>query len=577
MDIAVMTCFILRIIAPFIGLIIICLCFFSLRHGRRDNHALIALDDEEKGIRYPVIFWENAVGRSKICDICITDPTVSREHAVLLRRNDGWFITDTGSKAGVYVNDTETDGRYPVYIGDKIRLGATTLTLRRADDPTDGNQRIKIKQRTKTVPNVLILILITFYIFLITLEATINLGNGSAAASAIAFCIVMWAFYAVSKNIFRRKSFELESLALWLSGTGIVLCAVHNQRQSMVQLAAMSLGIILFCFMIWFIEIPDRVMKWRFVISIFAMGLLASTIVLGREQYGAQNWIIIGSFSLQPSEFAKIAYIFVGASTLDQLQTKKNLFGFILVTGICIGMLFFMSDFGTAVVFFVTFLIIAFMRSGDLKTVVLAVTAAVLGVILILSMKPYIADRFQAWGKVWEYADTTGYQQVHTLICAASGGLFGLGLSKGNLQYIFASENDLVFGLASEEMGTFTALLFALVIGCFMLYSRTVTTKSRSAFYSIAACSAGGLLVFQAALNIFGVTDIFPLTGVTLPFVSYGGSSMMACWGLLAFIKAADERTYSNKRIRNKKVPSRVQKNIIVPEDDEEDEEIVFY
>ena len=171
----------------------------------------------------------------------------------------------------------------------------------------------------------------------------------------------------------------------------------------------------------------------------------------------------------------------------------------------------------------------------------------------MLSVKPYIAERFAAWGHVWEYADGAGYQQVNSLIYSASGGLFGVGLSKGWLQYLFASENDLVFCMMIEEIGLIIALLTAAVIGGFMIYARGVTTRSRSTFYSIAACSAGGLLVFQSALNIFGVTDILPLTGVTLPFVSYGGTSMAACWGLLAFIKAADERTYLH---RHQKVKS---------------------
>ena len=187
------------------------------------------------------------------------------------------------------------------------------------------------------------------------------------------------------------------------------------------------------------------------------------------------------------------------------------------------------------------------MRSGDFKTVILAIAAAVIGVLLILMIKPYIAERFQAWGHVWEYADGAGYQQVNVFICSASGGFFGLGLTRGFLQYVFASESDLVFGLISEEMGLITALLLSVVIGGLMIYARGVTTRSRSAFYSMAACTAAGLLVFQAALNIFGVTDILPLTGVTLPFISYGGTSMIACWGLLSFIKAADERTYSQK------------------------------
>ena len=376
------------------------------------------------------------------------------------------------------------------------------------------------------------------------------MGNVDTAVYAAGLLLIMWVFYALSRKAFKRKSFEIESLAILLSSTSVILTAAHNTGQARAQLIAMALGMCMFWFMIWFIEVPDRVMKWRLAIYILTIGLLGITIILGKTLNGAKNWIIIGPLSVQPSEFAKVAYIFVGAATLDQLQTKKNLFGFIFVTALCIGLLFFMSDFGTALIFFVTFLVIAFMRSGDFRTIILAVATAVIGVMLILSFKPYIADRFQAWGHVWEYASTSGYQQVNTFIYSASGGLFGVGISKGYLQYVFASESDLVFGLTCEELGLVTALLFGLIIGGFMIYARNMATRSRSTFYSIAACSAGGLLVFQAALNIFGVVDLLPLTGVTLPFVSYGGTSMMGCWGLLAFIKAADERTYSS---RNKK------------------------
>ena len=544
--------FILRLSTPFLMLIIIALCFVSLGSGRRDEHALIALDDEQKSIRYPVLYWENSLGRSRGSDIRIPDPTVSRDHAVLLRREKGWFITDTGSKSGVYVNGKKTSGRYPVYVGDKITIGVTTLKLKRADAPAISNQREKIRKppRFGTVSCSFILALITALIILLSLEGMLCSGRTAALPHAVIFIAVIWIFYALSVKVFQRKSFELESLALLLSGTGIIMNALHDQRQGYSQLIALVLGICVFCFMIWFIGDPDRVMKWRFIIYILAIGMLLFTLLLGKNVNGAKNWIIIGPLSVQPSEFAKIAFIFVGASTLDHLQTKKNLFGFILFTGICVGIFFLMSDFGTALIFFVTFLIIAFMRSGDFKTVILAIAAAVLGVMLILSIKPYIAERFQAWGHVWEYAATSGYQQVNTFIYSACGGLFGVGLTNGNLQYVFASESDLVFGLASEELGLFTAILLCVIIGGFMIYSRAVTTRSRSAFYSIAACTAAGLLVFQAALNVFGVVDLLPLTGVTLPFVSYGGSSMISCWGLLAFIKAADERTYSQKRAK---------------------------
>lgn len=553
-ELSEMVTFVIRLAVPVIAAVMILLCFYSLRSGRRDEHALIALDDEKRKIRYPVLYWENSLGRARSSDIRIADPTVSRDHAVLLRRENGWFVADTGSKAGVYVNGEKTDGRCPVYVGDRITLGASVLTLHRADDPTNARVRKKLKKPTKhrMVPGGLLMSLLTLHFLLMTVEALINKGDLSILPHALGLTAISWGFYGLSVSVLKRKSFEIEALALFLSGTGILLNAVHDTRQALVQLVAMTLGIVAFCFMIWFIEVPDRVMKWRIFIYLLTIGLFAVTIILGRTVNGAKNWIILGPVSVQPSEFAKVAYIFVGAATLDQLQTKKNLFGFIFVTGMCIGLLFFMSDFGTAVIFFVTFLVIAFMRSGDFRTVILAVAAAVLGVMLILSVKPYIAERFQAWGHVWQYADSAGYQQVNAFIYSASGGLFGVGLSKGCLQYVFASESDLVFGLASEEMGLICALLFGVVIGGFMIYARAVATRSRSTFYSIAACSAGGLLVFQAMLNIFGVVDLLPLTGVTLPFVSYGGSSMIGCWGLLAFIKAADERTYSGKRKKHR-------------------------
>lgn len=537
--------FFLRLVEPFIAIIITVMCFISLRGSRRREEPLIVLEDEQEEIGYPVLYWENSIGRSRNSDICIQDMTVSRDHAVLLRRNDGWFITDTGSKSGVYVNGEKVEERQQVAIGDRIRIGTTCLVLRRASEAGANVSRRNIR---KSIPSPLILAIITLYVSVFAMQTLFNTGAMEAAICAGAFIAEIWVFFAVSAIAFKRPNIELEALAMLLTGTGIMVSTAHNPRQAFVQLAASAVGVGLYFFILWFIEIPDRVSKWYIIISVLSLVLLASTLVIGTSINGAKNWIVLGPVSIQPSEFAKIAYIFVGASTLDVLQTKKSFTMFIAVSALTIGILVLMSDFGSAVIFFVTFLIISFMRSGDIKTVILAVTAALLGVVIMLTVKPYIAQRFEAWGHVWEYADSSGYQQVNSLIYSASGGMFGVGTGLGWLQYLFASENDLVFCLICEEDGCILALLTAAIIGGFMLYARGVATRARSTFYSISACSAAGLLVFQAALNIFGVTDILPLTGVTLPFVSYGGSSLAACWGLLAFIKAADERTYSRHR-----------------------------
>ena len=207
-----------------------------------------------------------------------------------------------------------------------------------------------------------------------------------------------------------------------------------------------------------------------------------------------------------------------------------------------------MGDFGTALIFFATFLLMAFMRSGDFKTVILAVAAAVFGGTIVLKFKPYIASRFAVWGHAMEDPQNAGFQMARVLTYIASGGLFGVGVGIGCLKCLFASEGDLVFGIVAEELGVIVAFTVAIAIMALIIYARSVTTRSRSTFYSVTACCAAGLLVIQMALNIFGATDILPLTGVTLPFISLGGSSMISCWGLLAFIKAADERTYAVKK-----------------------------
>lgn len=544
----------LRILIPLLGIIVVYQCYSSMRRQRRDEKPLIMLENVSSGRALPVLCWENSVGRAKRNDIVIDDDlTVSREHCVILRRKEGWFISDTGSKSGTYVNGKLTQGRTPIYINDEITIGKETFVLRRAQDYTITNRSWFIKKegsKEGIAPFALMMLISIFTLFMAT-EACLSIEANDFQPLIIyaVFMAVAWAFYFVSTKIFRRVGFELEGLALFLTGIGVMLSVRQDLRQTYVQIIACAVGMAFFCFMIKFLQNPDRVNKWRIAIMIIAVMLLGVNIVFGTIRGGAANWIMIGGISVQPSEFVKIAYIFVGASALDHLQTRKNFIIFIVFSAICIGALFIMSDFGTALIFFGTFIMISIVRSGDYKTVVVSAVGAVFGGLLILRFKPYIADRFSGWGKAFENFDNNlGYQTARVLTYAASGGLFGCGLGNGYLKYVGASESDLVFGLVCEELGLIVALTIAVSIGGLFFYARAITTRSRSTFYSISACCAAGLLVLQTSLNIFGATDILPLTGVTLPFVSVGGSSMIACWGLIAFIKAADERTYSIKK-----------------------------
>lgn len=541
--------FIIRVILPFLATLVVMLCFRSMRTTQRGKRSLIILRDKLTGEEKPIIYWENSIGRSRSCDIVIKDSMVSREHAVLFRRKKGWMIKDTNSKAGVLVNGKQISGETQVYINDAISIGATTFVLKKAPELEAQKYNLISKRANKKIKSASLLLFVSLFHFLMGIQPLVknnlDLIRWFPLASVI---LITWVFFFISAFILRRVTFEHETLALFLSGMGIILIGNYNMQEVYNQLAALLIGIFTYCFIIWFIEKLEIVMKYRMFIALLAIGLFALNLILGKEVNGSRNWITLGPVSVQPSEFVKIAYVFVGASTLDKLQTTKNLTGFILFSAMCIGTLFLIKDFGTACIFFVAFLLISFMRSGSLRTVILSCAAAAIGAFMILNFKPYIKDRFSVWGHVWEYPQNSGYQQTRVLSYMSSGGLFGVGVGEGKLQGIFAALNDLMFGVVSEELGLIVALISALLIAGFAFSAYGYGNKSRSTFYSIASCAAAGMLIFQAGLHVFGSTDVLPLTGVTFPFVSLGGSSLISSWGLLAFIKAADERTYSIKR-----------------------------
>ncbi len=395
----------------------------------------------------------------------------------------------------------------------------------------------------------LLLLMTAFQIFC-AIQILTNGGEDIVKGTIIAvfalYITVEWTYFIVFAGFLRRKSFEVELIAFFLSGIGLALTTSVYPNKAYTQLIAILLGIGVFIVLLWILSDIDRVVKLRMPVAIFSIAALVFTLIFAKNINGARNWIVIGNglLSIQTSEIVKVAFIFVGAATLETLQSTKLLTKYIIFAVTCVGLLFIMKDFGTALIFFFTFVIIAFLRSGDIKTIFLICAGALIGGIGVLTFKPYVANRFNSYRHIWEFADTKGYQQVRLLIYSVSGGLFGLGLGNGKLRGIYASTEDLAFGMVCEEFGIVIAFTVLLTFVALVVYSIRYSVASRSSFYSIAACAASALLLFQTALHVFGATDLLPWTGVTLPFISRGGSSMMCCWGLVALIKAIDVKTY---------------------------------
>lgn len=404
--------------------------------------------------------------------------------------------------------------------------------------------------KIKPVNNFLLLLILSVFQFV---TGYIGASSGDTFEpkvfiSLAVLVMVEWLYLIVFYVGFRRRNFELEIIAFFLCGVGLVTIGSIDADAAFKQLIMVLVGVGVFIFMVFLMGHVDFCMKMRTVVAIGAILFLLLNIVLGRIKgttNGAYNWIEIAGFRLQPSEFVKIAFIFVGSATLEKIQTSKNIIVFIAFSLAVVGSLILIRDFGTALIFFATFLIIAFMKSGDIKTIILAVGSALMGGVIVLKYKAYVKARFAVYRHVWEYSADSGFQQTRVLVGIASGGLLGLGIGNGFVRNVYASTTDIIFGVICEEWGYIFGIVLVMSFVCIAISALVNSVAARSTFYSIAAVAGAGMLLFQTALNIFGITDILPLTGVTLPFVSQGGSSMISCWAILAFIKASDVRTYN--------------------------------
>ena len=505
------------------------------------------------GSSVPLTHWENLVGRHRGCDIILNLGAVSRSHGTLIRDSEGtWVYNDLNSKNGSFINGRRVTEPTEMQGGDVLTVGGTDFELY----PLSYRERMenieKRKRNTKRTSPWLSMLAITVFQLLTVIQFKVSLGEEFPAQLPAAFallCILMWV-YVIALRMMKRTGFEVELIAFFLSTLSLAVTASAYPYSVMKQSICILLGVLLFFAMCWFLRDLSKAKRFTYILMGISVVLLIINITMGTVVNGSQNWIHIGGFSIQPSEMVKIVFIFVGAASLDELQQRKNMLVFMGFSFFCLGCLAIMGDFGTALIFFATFLVISFLRSGDFTKLFLVLGAAGLMGLMVLRFMPYVASRFQIWRHVWEDPTYKGFQQVQTMTSVASGGIPGLGAGEGNLSDVAASSTDLVFGLLAEEWGLVIAILAVLCIVTLGVFAYRSIIAGRSTYYCIAACATTSLFMFQTILNVFGSVDLLPLTGVTFPFVSSGGTSMIACWGMLAFVKAADTRQNASLAVR---------------------------
>lgn len=318
------------------------------------------------------------------------------------------------------------------------------------------------------------------------------------------------------------------------------------------QLQFYIVGIVLFFITFGLLKTFKFWNNIRLFYVIVSVGLFMATLVFGSYIGGAKNWIILGPITIQPSEFIKIPLAFYVASFYSKYnEISMKPFGryyMNIVIYIFIGFLFLQKDLGTALIFFGLMILSQFVFEKDRVLITINIVAMIFGSILAYFMFGHVRIRVATWLDPWSDINVTGYQITQALFALASGGLFGTGIGLGHPDYIPVAESDFIFSAISEEMGIFMGIAVILLFMILVYRAFKISLSQQDKFYSTLAFCIGVLFALQTFIILGGVLKIIPLTGVTLPFISQGGSSMLSGFILLGCLQyCASEIKYGDE------------------------------
>ena len=353
-----------------------------------------------------------------------------------------------------------------------------------------------------------------------------------------------------------------------LSGIGITFVTRLQPDASLSQVIFLFLGVALMVGTLAVVKNLEVIKRYKYVLGIAGIILLVLPMFIGTEIYGSKLWIKIGGFQFQPGEFAKVLIVLFLAGYLAEnreLLSISNrtvlgikfprlrlLYPLFIVWGVCLLVVAFERDLGSALLFYTIFLIMLYVATGRVSYVIIGLALLAVGAFGMYQIMSHVQVRVAIWLDPFSDAQNLGYQIVQSLFSLADGGLAGVGIGKGMADIIPVVASDMIFAAIGEEMGLLGG---SAVLLLFMLFAvRGLTTAAR-AKSDLAAFSATGLtaaISFQAFTIVGGVTKLIPLTGVTLPFMSQGGSSLLASFVIVALLlRAGDEATGRSTEIAN--------------------------
>ena len=336
----------------------------------------------------------------------------------------------------------------------------------------------------------------------------------------------------------------LLSLTNFLCALGILVLYDTNPSYAYSQAVYYFIGL---AAMVVCIYIVRLIRSFRFLIwpmMLAALALLALPLLIGKETFGAKNWFYVGGISVQPSEIVKLVLVIA----LARFMADRRMVPWLFFSVGCLGILMLQKDLGTALLYFFTTIFLFYASTGNLALTGIGLAGGAGAAVAGYHMFAHVKRRVAIWQNPWSDYDNAGYQIIHSLMAIASGGLFGVGLGLGSPRTVPVYHTDFIFSGSCEQFGLIVGCCVLLMYVALIWRGAAIAMATRTSFHGLLAMGITVLLGLQTFVIIGGVVKLIPLTGVTMPFVSYGGTSLISSLCLIGLLQGVASLNEDNLR-----------------------------
>ncbi len=339
------------------------------------------------------------------------------------------------------------------------------------------------------------------------------------------------------RNLYPRASKLIINNMCMLITIGFIMLTRLSYDQSTKQFTILAVGTVIALIIPVIIRKMRILTKWAWVYAVLGIGLLGVVAVIARSTYGAKLSLSVGGITLQPSEFVKILFVFFAAGMLAKSIEFKNI---VITTGLAafhVLILVISTDLGSALIFFITYLMMLYVATKDIRYLLAGFAAGAVAAVAAYFLFSHVRVRVEIWQDPFKEYEGGGYQVAQALFAIGAGGWFGTGLFQGSPGAIPIVDQDFMFAAIVEELGGIFAICLILIcMSCFIMFVN-ISMKLEEDFYRYVAFGLGCLYGVQVFLTVGGAMKMIPMTGVTLPLISTGGSSLLSTLASFSIIQ----------------------------------------